>query len=127
MDSQVIDKKVRVLCGAKETVGSLRVVYFTRRDKARRALKTATLCVLTAFVCLFIPGAHFILVPLTLISSPFLVVRSYRINTQIVGSEVACAECGGKVTRFTSQEVYPMYETCLLCKKENRLLLLEAQ
>lgn len=122
MDSQVIDRKVRVLCGEKEAAGSLRVLHFSTRDKGRRAMKTALVCFLIAFVCVFIPGAHFVLVPLVLLLTPFVVARSYRINTRVLDSNVTCAICGGALTQLTSQEVFPMYETCISCRRENRLL-----
>lgn len=121
MDSQVLSKSVRAVYADKESSGTLQVKYFGRKERLRRAVRTGGICLGVALVCLCIPGAHFVLVPLAIVASPFIIVRSFRVLNSIAGSELRCAACGSALKILTSQERYPMYETCGSCHRENRI------
>jgi hypothetical protein len=86
-----------------------------------KAIKTGLICFIVAALCIFIPVAHFILVPSGVILTPILALRQFRVTNAIIGASCTCAACGGELTRLSSQERYPLYETCLSCKRENRI------
>ncbi len=123
MTTQVVSKSVKVVNGERTVHGTLEVACFSKEARAKRATKTAGICICIALVCLTIPGAHFILVPLMVLLTPFFVIRTYRITTSIVGASTVCAACGGKLTLLSSKEDYPLYERCLSCQRENRISL----
>lgn len=123
MTTQVVSKPVRVINGEHSVAGSLDVACFSKDARLKRAAKTAAICACVTLVCITIPGAHFILVPLMLLLTPFFTLRTYRVTTAIVGASTSCAACGGKLTSLASKESYPLYETCLSCQRENRISL----
>jgi len=97
-------------------------MYFSREVRLKRALKTALICLGITTLCVCIPGAHFLLVPTGILLTPFVVLKTYRVTTSLVGASVRCAACGGELTRLSSQERYPLYETCITCGRENRIV-----
>jgi hypothetical protein len=119
MTSQVLTKPVRVTCSDKHSDGTIEVKYFSRELRMEKAIKTGLICFAAAALCIFIPVAHFILVPSGLILAPLLALRQFRVTNAIVGASCRCAACGGELTKLSSQERYPLYETCLACKREN--------
>ena len=125
MTTQVVSKSVRAINGERSAIGSLNVACFSKDARFKRAAKTAAICVGITLVCLTIPGAHFILVPLMLLLTPFFTLRTYRVTTAIIGANTSCAACGGKLTSLSSKESYPLYETCLSCQRENRISLVD--
>ena len=105
--------------GDAESSGSLTVVYFSPRQRIIRALKAATKCLCGTTLCVFIPGAHFILVPLgLLIVTPVISLWVYLATTKIVSAAVGCPKCQSPLRVLTTQERYPMYENCALCHRQ---------
>ena len=121
MDSQVVTKEVTVICGDSQAVGVVTVHYFGSRERLQRALKTAGICIAVTAVCLCIPGAHFVLVPVGLLLSPIVIVRTWRQLSVISALEASCAKCHGNLTRVTTRERYPLFENCLSCHRENQI------
>jgi hypothetical protein len=119
MTSQVVTKPVRITCSEKHVEGSVEVKYFSRELRLEKAIKTGVFCLLITALCILIPVAHFVLVPSGLILTPILALRQFRITNAIIGASLTCAACGGELTRLSSRENYPLYETCLSCKREN--------
>lgn len=119
MNSQVVTRNIVVSCGDASCEGTLMVHEFSARERWKRAVKTGVLCfgVLLGVAC--IPAAHFVLVPLVLILSPWIIVRSFQVSQVIKDADIHCARCQGELTRVSTRESYPMYETCLSCKREN--------
>ena len=122
MSSQIVTRLVQALQGEKHSEGSIEVMYFSREARLKRGLKTGLICLAITALCVCIPGAHFVLVPTGLLLTPFMVAKTYRVTTSIVGAAVPCAACGGELTRLSSQERYPLYETCVKCGRENRIV-----
>jgi hypothetical protein len=121
MTTQIFTNQVVAICGEKRKEGALSVVCFDSRQKALRALKTTWVCLLIVAVCFLIPGAHFILVPMGIIISPFIVYKKWRQDSIITSVDVSCAICGGELTRVTTKERYPLFENCTSCHRENRI------
>lgn len=119
MTFQVVTKPVRIVCSDKHVAGTVDVKYFSRELRMEKAIKTGVFCLVATALCICIPVAHFILVPSGLILTPILALRQFRVTNAIVGASFTCAACGGQLTRLSSQEKYPLYETCLSCKREN--------
>ena len=116
------DRKIVALYGDSSREGSLHVLDFDKRARVGRGLKTAGLCLAVTALCVCIPGAHFVLVPLGLLLTPFIVYRSATTTTKIVDSSVSCPHCEGAVAILTSRERYPIYENCLSCKREIKIV-----
>jgi hypothetical protein len=122
MNIQASTKEVLAICGEMRKEGTFSVVYFDSSQRILRALKTSGICLLIVALCCFIPGAHFILVPLGVMISPFVIYRRWRQCSEIESVDVRCAVCDGELTRVTTQERYPLFENCTSCHRENRIL-----
>lgn len=110
-------------CGDSRHGAALTIREFSPKERAQAALKMGALCLVVLLVVACIPGAHFVLVPLVLLLSPWLIYRTWRVKSEIEGGEMRCARCQGELTRLTSRERYPMYERCLVCQRENSISL----
>lgn len=115
-------RKIVALYGEAAQGGVLHVLEFDRRARAKRSFKTASVCLVTTALCVCIPGAHFVLVPLGLLLTPFLVYKTAMTMTKIVDSSVSCPHCGHAVSILTSRERYPIYENCSSCKREIKIV-----
>jgi hypothetical protein len=116
---KILTKPVSISSGGLRAEGSISVHYYTSRERLRRAFKATYICLAVLLVCACIPGAHFILVPVGLLISPFIVLRSWRVLSVISTLEGRCAACQGELTRVNTRERYPLYENCTVCHREN--------
>lgn len=101
------------------THGTMTVLEFSEQARARRAAIMAAKCLGITALCIFIPGAHFILVPLgLLIVTPLMTIYTFRVETSIVSTTIDCPKCHVPLDVLTSQERYPMYENCSSCHRQ---------
>jgi hypothetical protein len=98
--------------------GTLEVIEFGQRDRLKRGAVTALKCLGVTLVCLCIPGAHFVLVPLGLLLTPVIVFIVARIPTKILSSKVSCPKCHALLAVLSTKERYPLYENCSACHRE---------
>lgn len=95
------------------------VLEFSEQARAKRAAIMAAKCLGITALCVFIPGAHFILVPLgLLIVTPLMTIYTFRVKTQIVSATIECPKCRVQLNVLTTQEQYPMYENCSSCHRQ---------
>lgn len=127
MTNQIVNRHVTAICGEARVAGTLRVREFGRSERVKRAWKTVGICALVILVCACIPGAHFVLVPLMVLLTPWLVLRTWKIDSVIDGIDVQCAQCNGELTRVNGRERYPLFESCMSCRRENRIVLQTAE
>jgi predicted RNA-binding Zn-ribbon protein involved in translation (DUF1610 family) len=118
LESKTHTRVVTATSSGEHTTGELIAVEFGTRERSKRAMLTALKCLGCTLVCLFIPGAHFILVPLGLLLTPVVTFFVWRVRTKILSAKIACPKCGGTVQVLTMQERYPLYETCSSCHRE---------
>jgi hypothetical protein len=118
LESKTHTRTVSVKSAGETSTGDLVAVEFGSRERSKRAIVTALKCLGVTTVCLFIPGAHFILVPLGLLLTPVISFLAWRVKTKIVSAAIKCPKCGGTVQVLTMQERYPLYETCGSCHRE---------
>lgn len=113
------ERSIVAKSGEAETSGVLTVVYFSPRQRLMRALKAATKGLCCTTLCMFVPGAHFILAPLgLLIVTPAISIWVYLATTKIVSSTIGCPKCQAPLKVLTTQERYPLYENCALCHRQ---------
>jgi hypothetical protein len=125
MISQIVMRDVVAHCGDQHTMGTISVHEFSAKERRARALKVALVCVCMLVAAAVIPVAHVVLVPLVLLFSPWLIYRAGHVPSEIAEISARCARCKGDLTRLVSREQYPIYERCLVCQRENRIVLAE--
>ena len=121
MTSEVITHHIVARYSEDTSKGTIEAMHFGEEARLMRAMKTGGICVLVTLVCLFIPGAHLILVPLAIITSPFVIYKVHAQRTKIVKAEIACPKCHQPLAILSSQELYPLFENCGSCHREIRI------
>ena len=114
----VHNRNVIVTWGERSTTGNLEVQEFSTRDRLVRAVRTVALCLSATLACVFIPAAHFVLVPLGLLVTPLITILVFRAQTKILSAKLICPKCNAEIRLLASQEKYPLYERCVECGRE---------
>jgi hypothetical protein len=78
--------------------GTLHVQVFSDRERWLRALRMLGIMWGLAVLTVFIPIAHFVLVPGFLIAGPVMAVLRYRAGESVEGATGECPTCGQPVT-----------------------------
>ena len=121
MTSELVTRNIVAHYSEDSSKGTLESVHFREKARLMRSLKTAGICLSVACVCVCIPGAHFVLVPLTLLISPFIIYRTHSQKTKILRAEIACPKCQKELAVLSSQEKFPLFENCGSCPREIRI------
>jgi hypothetical protein len=97
--------------------GNVRVQNFSSEERMKRALKTLGGGWLGMFVCVFIPGLHFILVPTLFLGTIYVAWTVYDQHSAILDGEGTCPACKKKFPILRSQWKWqwPFKVTCPNC------------
>ena len=82
----------------KTSPGTLRVMLLGKKDRWVRALKMLGIMWVLAVVTVFIPIAHFVLVPGFLLAGPVTAVMRFRVAEMTETAQGACPTCGQEMT-----------------------------
>jgi len=112
-------RKIAATSSESATHGTMTVLEFSEQGRIKRALVMAAKCLGGTALCIFIPGAHFILVPLgLLVVTPLMAWYTFRVKTKIVSATIECPKCHAPLNVLTTQEIYPIYENCSSCHRQ---------
>lgn len=101
------------------THGTMEVLEFSEQGRMKRAMVIGAKCLGITALCVAIPGAHFVLVPLgLLVVTPLMTLYTFRVKTKIVSAKIECPKCHAPLNVLTSQEQYPIYENCSSCHRQ---------
>ncbi len=107
--------------GAK--AGVLHSMVYSPSERTGRALKVLLVAWLLAGVALFIPIAHFFLVPIFVIAGPVMALSRYRAD--VVPDKVTgrCPECGESITiELEPADKLPKWSYCPSCNRSLHLV-----
>jgi len=100
----------------KATDGRLYTTVYTSGERMQRALLRLVLLWGLAGVTVFIPLAHFVLVPGFLIAGPVVAVLVYRTEQARDRAEGQCPACGEAVTiKLEAKDEIPKWTYCPAC------------
>ncbi|EKD42337.1 MAG: hypothetical protein ACD_73C00199G0003 [uncultured bacterium] len=85
MVSEEINYKVKIIAYDKTSFGKVRVKQFSTSERGKRALKTLAICWAAAIFSVFLPIAHFVLVPGFLIAGIALPFHIYGAKSIVLG------------------------------------------
>lgn len=95
----------------------------TSRERLARAGKLLALCWGLAVIAVFIPIAHFFLVPLFLIAGPVMAYLKYRVTELAEKAEGVCPECQASVSiALEPADRLPKWTYCPACNKPVQLV-----
>jgi len=103
--------------------GSLQTTLYDARDRLRRAGLRLAACWAAAGVTLFIPLAHFVLVPSFLIAGPVLAVGAYRMERVRNHAGGRCPVCKAEITlALEAKDTLPKWTYCPACNAPLQLI-----
>jgi hypothetical protein len=112
-----MEEKIAVICRVDDltTPGYAIRRDLTTAERLQRGGKTLGVCWLVAFVCIFVPILHFILVPLFFLLGLFLGGSVWMSKSEILEGEITCPNCK-KVNQLPKDaESWPMQRRCEGC------------
>jgi len=104
-------------------LGTLHSLVYSSGERTGRALKMLAIAWLLAGITLFIPIAHFFLVPIFVIAGPVMAWSRYR--AEVVPEKVTgiCPECGEEITiDLDPSDKLPKWSYCPKCNKSLHLV-----
>ena len=104
-------------CCEKKTEGDVVIRTFSRSTRNIRALKAFGGMVGLSLLLVFIPVAHFVLVPLSLLALPIVVFLSIRQSQIIEMGEGRCPMCGAVILVNKVGLSPSLTETCPECRR----------
>jgi len=112
----------------QENPGVLHTTLYDQSEAFQRASKMAGLFILLAFVTLFIPLAHFILVPSFLIAAVVVPRLIYKIREASERVQGVCPSCGKEVSiKLDANDRLPLWRYCPDCDNSLQLLMPESE
>jgi hypothetical protein len=112
-------RKIVATSNETTTHGTMEVLEFSEQGRVKRAWMMALKCLGATVLCVFIPVAHFFLVPLgLLVVTPIMTIYTFRVKTKILSATIDCPACHKHLNVLTSQEQYPIYENCSSCHRQ---------
>ncbi|MFC1748079.1 hypothetical protein ACFL2V_04665 [Pseudomonadota bacterium] len=107
--------------GANE--GVLNVLVLSSRDRIGRAGKVLAISWVLAVITLFIPIAHFFLVPLFALGGPVMAYMKYSAEEVTEDAKGICPECNEAVTiKLDPADKLPKWTYCPACNKPLQLV-----
>lgn len=98
------------------TPGSMQTTLFDASDRLKRAAIRLGCCWLGAGVTLFIPLAHFVLVPAFLIAGPIMAVSAYRTEQERNHVRGTCPVCQETIEiKLEAKDELPKWSYCPEC------------
>jgi hypothetical protein len=83
-----------------------------------RATQALGLCWAGALVTLFIPIAHFVLVPACLLAGPAVAWHRYQQASVVLGGTGTCPACQSDLEIVRSADRWPLEELCTQCQQQ---------
>ena len=91
---------------------------FSKYEVFRRTAQRTGLVLAITFVTVFVPGLHFITVPLGLIIAISICIRTSNTKSLIEPGSATCPSCSQKFTIQGRPYALPSKETCDQCHRE---------
>lgn len=121
--STVERRPILIKGGEREREGVLCVRAFSHQDRVARAAKVWALCWLLAAITLFIPIAHFVLVPGFLLAGPIWAFQRYRVTLSPEQASGHCPISDEEITlQLDASDRLPLWTYCPVCNASLQLL-----
>ncbi|MBN8554346.1 MAG: hypothetical protein J0L93_02785 [Deltaproteobacteria bacterium] len=96
--------------------GQLRIIFWSKEERLKRALKAAGIGLGLTFIFIFLPIVHFILVPLALIITPLVSVYLYKQTEEVPKQNLICPKCAANVEVSSSNKFEKIELICDSCR-----------
>ena len=107
-----------LLCYEEKTsLGSINIISWSKSQRSKRCVLFWTASWVAALIAVFIPLAHFFLVPAFFILGPVLGLRQLQITKQITGGTASCPACASDLKIEKCSYKWPLEELCTNCRR----------
>lgn len=121
--SQQQVEAITIKGAASSSVGELHTRSFTPWERMVQAGKVLAVAWSLALITVFIPIAHFVLVPLFLVAGPVMALMKYRVETVAEKAHGVCPECEQAVDiALDPADRLPKWTYCPACNKPVQLM-----
>lgn len=100
----------------KTKPGKIYIRTWNEKQRLERSLKILGVGWGMAVISIFIPLAHFILVPGFLIGAPIAAFRAHRQKSGVLGGESICPNCGEVLPLVYGANIWPLQDLCSHCQ-----------
>jgi hypothetical protein len=100
----------------KKSMGRVQIEKWSQPIRLRRALKALGISWLLALISVFLPGAHFILVPSFFIGGPFVAYYYYKQESMVLGGKGICPNCSKPLEIVRMPAKWPQEDLCSACQ-----------
>ena len=108
--------------GDKTTDATLDIILFDQGDRVKRALKFLILSWLAAGITLFIPLAHFVLVPGFFLLGIYLAFSASKTLQAMDSAKGSCPVCSESITiKLEPKDTLPKWTYCPTCNNSLQL------
>ncbi|HED39331.1 MAG TPA: hypothetical protein ENJ13_02750 [Chromatiales bacterium] len=95
------------------TIGQLHITTYSQKERTARAIKMLALMWGLAIITLFIPLAHFVLVPGFLIAGPVIAYKRYQMAQHPSKADGECPTCKQPLSiHLEPSDTLPMWSYC---------------
>jgi hypothetical protein len=120
-----IEKKVVVKTrDGKSSPGKVYIQSWTKSERLKRSFKFWGFIWLLALISVFLPGAHFFLVPTFLIAGPIVARYIFKQESMVTGGETICPQCSKPLPIAKGPDIWPLDDLCSLCQTHVTLSIL---
>ncbi len=110
-------------CDTETHPGTLHSICYSPSERSRRAGKLLAICWGVALITLFIPFAHFFLVPIFLIAGPIAAYSRYNLTKATERATGICPVCQQEITiSLDPTDKIPKHTYCPACNKPLQLV-----
>jgi len=105
----------------KQASGKVFLKTWSARERKIRAFKNLFGLWGLCLIALFIPVAHFILVPALFLAAPLAAIIALRQRSRLLGGYTACPACGEEFEIICVSNSFPFHDTCKACSSAVRI------
>ena len=116
MDNKIEKQVIVKTRDGKSSSGKVIVQRWSRKGRVRRSLKILGFIWILAVLSVFLPIAHFILVPVFFIAGPIVAHFIYKQESAVVGGESLCPNCGKQLPIVSGPNKWPLEDLCSNCQ-----------
>jgi hypothetical protein len=105
------------------TIATITQIHFSKKERTQNALKTFGLLITLAFVTIFVPILHFVLVPAFFLASFILGMDKLGEKVRNAGGKGECPKCHEQFTVQNSKWVARITNNCDHCHEDLEMTL----
>lgn len=101
--------------------GTVIIETYSKAKRFTRFILSVLICLTLIVVSAVIPILHFVLIPLSIIISPFIIIMLSSSKDSIKGGKGTCPFCKADFSIYSRSNKFPFYDICSACGRQVRI------